>query len=140
MIIASLCSSLADVGVEFAFKHWAEYQHFVAQSISLYFFGVIFNGLAIAVLKWGNELFSANLDHSVILYVSFVGVLIEEYAMVLNLGWGWVLVFMYSWGGMLIGFIFRFSVGGNITKIFGDAGKEENCVVCSLGRETLRLL
>ena len=75
MIIASLSSSSADVGIEYAFKgeHRSflfldalkrctflirffrlefRHHHFVAQSLSLYLFGVLFNGIMICIVNW----------------------------------------------------------------------------------------
>lgn len=102
MIFASLSSSAADVGIEYAFKEFGKQHHFVAQSLSLYIFGVIFNALAIGVVNWAT--------------------LAEEYATILNMGTEWILVLSYSINGLLIGLILRFVMGGNLTKMFVDAG------------------
>lgn len=48
--------------------------------------------------------------------------LAEEYALILELGSGWMVVGSQALNGIVIGLVFRFSVGGNITKIFADAG------------------
>jgi hypothetical protein len=40
----------------------------------------------------------------------------------LELGSGFILVLAQAVNGILIGLVFRFSLGGNITKIFADAG------------------
>ncbi len=45
-----------------------------------------------------------------------------RYSFILELGHGWIIVFSQASLGILIGLVFRFSVGGNITKIFADAG------------------
>lgn len=102
MVIASLCSAVGDVGAEFAFKEWQHKQHFVAQSLSLYAFGVLLNLLVILVTNWSE--------------------LAEEYARILELGAGWVIVCGNAFNGILIGMVFRYSVGGNLNKIFADAG------------------
>ncbi len=102
MLIASLCAAVGDVGAEFAFKEWSHKQHFVAQSLSLYAFGVLFNLVAIAVANW-NEM-------------------AEEYARILELGLGWTVVLGNALNGILIGLVFRYSAGGNLSKIFADAG------------------
>lgn len=48
--------------------------------------------------------------------------LAEEYAEILDLGTGWMVVGSQALNGIVIGLVFRYSVGGNITKIFADAG------------------
>jgi drug/metabolite transporter (DMT)-like permease len=102
MVIASLCAAVGDVGAEFAFKEWQHKQHFVAQSLSLYAFGVALNLAAIVAANWSE--------------------LAEEYARILDLGTGWIIVWSNAVNGILIGLVFRYSVGGNINKIFADAG------------------
>ena len=67
-----------------------------------YFFGFVLNLVLAVVLSWSH--------------------LAEEYALVLDLGAGWIVVLGMALNGVLIGLVFRFSEGGNITKIFADAG------------------
>jgi hypothetical protein len=80
---------------------------------------MVFNLIAVCVTNWGNSFSNSFLS---LIFVAFSGSLSEEYAMVLNLGSGWLLAFNYGFVGIFIGVVFRFSIGGNITKIFADAG------------------
>ena len=103
MLTASFCSSLGDVGTEFVFKNYAKTQHFVGQTLALYFFGMVFNGMALIYVNW--DTLAYEYSKMIALDIHIAGAVIVN-AIV----------------GILIGLVFRFAVGGNITKIFANAG------------------
>lgn len=111
MVVASVLSSVADVFNEFAFKdsHDDEptqdrhsVEQFMTRSMYLYVFGVLFN----AVLFYQQ-------NHRA-LAVEFLRILhMDRYTM-------WM-IFNFCFGGISVGICFRFTLGGNLNKMFADA-------------------